>query len=424
MANRLQLRRDGAQQWANINPILAQGELGIEIDTSRIKIGDGVTPWNSLRYERPLETESNTANTLVKRDADGNFEAGAITGSLVGNSATATRLANARQITLGGDMSGSGTFDGSANLTITAELNYQPGLPHYDANDLDATGTYTQITLDSRGRVTAATNPTTLSEYGIADAQAADTDLQSIADMTSFGLMSRQAEGTITTRTLTGGSGRLVINNGNGQSSNPFIDLADTTVIVGYYNPTGNLDTPLVSVNLPDDDTVNTTEFTVDRYGRLTQALTIPIATATQGSEVSAFDNSTTYARYAKVKNASNRLYEAIAAISSGGGEPTHTDTSDTGSWRYLGTAVTPQKGLASFNQEDFDVTAWNPASGYEGGFVTIAENGVDNLQLQNNRISFADGNTKEDFELDQELTSTTGYRAVSYTHLTLPTKA
>ena len=419
MANRLQLRRDGAQQWANINPILAQGELGIEIDTSRIKIGDGVTPWNSLRYERPLETESNTANTLVKRDADGNFEAGAITGSLVGNSATATRLANARQITLGGDMSGSGTFDGSANLTITAELNYQPGLPHYDANDLDATGTYTQITLDSRGRVTAATNPTTLSEYGIADAQAADTDLQSIADMTSFGLMSRQAEGTITTRTLTGGSGRLVINNGNGQSSNPFIDLADTTVIVGYYNPTGNLDTPLVSVNLPDDDTVNTTEFTVDRYGRLTQALTIPIATATQGSEVSAFDNSTTYARYAKVKNASNRLYEAIAAISSGGGEPTHTDTSDTGSWRYLGTAVTPQKGLASFNQEDFDVTAWNPASGYEGGFVTIAENGVDNLQLQNNRISFADGNTKEDFELDQELTSTTGYRGFNYLNYT-----
>ena len=49
-----------------------------------------------LKYERPIETESNTANTLVKRDADGNFEAGAITASLVGNAATATRLANAR----------------------------------------------------------------------------------------------------------------------------------------------------------------------------------------------------------------------------------------------------------------------------------------------------------------------------------------
>ena len=63
---------------------------GIEIDTSRIKVGDGVTAWNSLKYERPIETESNTANTLVKRDADGNFEAGAITASLVGNVAMAT----------------------------------------------------------------------------------------------------------------------------------------------------------------------------------------------------------------------------------------------------------------------------------------------------------------------------------------------
>ena len=49
MANRIQLRRGGAQEWANANPILAQGELGIELDTGRIKIGDGVTSWNSLR---------------------------------------------------------------------------------------------------------------------------------------------------------------------------------------------------------------------------------------------------------------------------------------------------------------------------------------------------------------------------------------
>ena len=76
MANRIQLRRDGAQQWANVNPILAQGELGIEIDTSRLKVEMVLLLGNSLKYERPIETESNTANTLVKRDADGNFEAG------------------------------------------------------------------------------------------------------------------------------------------------------------------------------------------------------------------------------------------------------------------------------------------------------------------------------------------------------------
>ena len=66
MANRIQLRRDGAQQWANVNPILAQGELGIEIDTSRLKIGDGVTSWNSLKYERPIKGAIDEVNKNKK----------------------------------------------------------------------------------------------------------------------------------------------------------------------------------------------------------------------------------------------------------------------------------------------------------------------------------------------------------------------
>ena len=64
---------------------------------------------------------------------------------------------------------------------------------------------------------------------------------------------------------------------------------------------------------------------------------------------------------------------------------------------------ATEQKGLASFAQEDFDVDS--------NGHVTIAAAGVDNTQLQNNLLRFADGNASEDFELDNELTSTTGYR-------------
>ena len=379
MANRIQLRRDGAQQWANVNPILAQGELGIEIDTSRLKVGDGVTAWNSLKYERPIETESNTANTLVKRDADGNFEAGAITASLVGNSATATRLANARNIALGGDMSGSGTFDGSSNLTITAELNYVPTLPHYDANDLAATGTYSQVTIDSRGRIINASTPTTLSAYGIADAQPLDTDLTALANMTTFGILSRQSEGTIVSRSITGGSNRIIVQNGTGQTNNPFIDLADTTVVVGTYNPVGNLDTPLISATT-GDETVNTTNFTVDRYGRLTYAQTSAIATAKQGTKVAVYNAGSAYPRYSITKNSADKLYQAIADIGAGAGEPTHTDTSDAGSWRYLSSAVAPQKGIASFAQEDFDVTSWIDPE--QGGHVTIAERGVDNFCL------------------------------------------
>ncbi len=50
MADRLQLRRDTAAAWALANPVLADGEFGYERDTLQFKVGNGVTPWNSLPY--------------------------------------------------------------------------------------------------------------------------------------------------------------------------------------------------------------------------------------------------------------------------------------------------------------------------------------------------------------------------------------
>lgn len=49
--NRLiRVRRGTAAQWSLANPILASGEPGQETDTNKLKIGDGVTAWNSLGY--------------------------------------------------------------------------------------------------------------------------------------------------------------------------------------------------------------------------------------------------------------------------------------------------------------------------------------------------------------------------------------
>ena len=39
-----------AAQWTSVNPTLAKGEFGIEIDTNLIKVGDGVTTWKNLSY--------------------------------------------------------------------------------------------------------------------------------------------------------------------------------------------------------------------------------------------------------------------------------------------------------------------------------------------------------------------------------------
>jgi len=48
----IQLRRGTAAQWEEVNPTLAEGELGFETDTKKIKVGDGTTAWNSLFYVR------------------------------------------------------------------------------------------------------------------------------------------------------------------------------------------------------------------------------------------------------------------------------------------------------------------------------------------------------------------------------------
>jgi hypothetical protein len=64
-------------------------------------------------------TNSNTASTIVKRDASGNFSAGIITASLGGNASTATTLQFSRTIGINGGATGSATaFNGGSNITI------------------------------------------------------------------------------------------------------------------------------------------------------------------------------------------------------------------------------------------------------------------------------------------------------------------
>lgn len=49
----MQHKTGTAAQWTKANPTLAKGEIGVELDTNNLKIGDGVTAWNSLSYLVP-----------------------------------------------------------------------------------------------------------------------------------------------------------------------------------------------------------------------------------------------------------------------------------------------------------------------------------------------------------------------------------
>jgi hypothetical protein len=65
MAVQIQLRNDTAANWTSANPVLAQGEMGVESDTGKVKLGDGSTAWSSLDYAPltgiPQEIDGGTA---------------------------------------------------------------------------------------------------------------------------------------------------------------------------------------------------------------------------------------------------------------------------------------------------------------------------------------------------------------------------
>lgn len=64
---RIQLRRDTAENWKTVNPLLLEGECGIELDTGKFKFGDGTKKWNELSY----------AGTQVKIQGEGEVITGA-----------------------------------------------------------------------------------------------------------------------------------------------------------------------------------------------------------------------------------------------------------------------------------------------------------------------------------------------------------
>ncbi len=88
------------------------------------------------------------------------------------------------------------TVDGTNSSSLT---NAQLSL-----TKVGTAGTYKSVTTDDFGRVTAGSNPTTLAEYGITDAQALDADLTAIAALAgTSGFLKKTAADTWTLDTTT-----------------------------------------------------------------------------------------------------------------------------------------------------------------------------------------------------------------------------
>lgn len=172
----IKLKRGNLINFENVT--LQAGEPAFVMDTGKLYIGNG------------------TDKILINPD---NL-----------NSETATKLANARLITVSGDGSGSTSFDGSANTTISLVL----------ANTGVAAGTYTKVTVDAKGRITSATNMV-----------ANDVPNITLSKITDAGTVASKNVGT--------GSGNIPILDSNGKldtSILPSITISDTFVINSQTN--------------------------------------------------------------------------------------------------------------------------------------------------------------------------------------------
>lgn len=48
--HKIQIRRGTLADWTSTNPTLALGEIALTTDTRQLKIGNGTTAWNSLKF--------------------------------------------------------------------------------------------------------------------------------------------------------------------------------------------------------------------------------------------------------------------------------------------------------------------------------------------------------------------------------------
>jgi hypothetical protein len=109
-------------------------------------------------------TASNTASTIVRRDASGNFVAGTITAALSGNATTATAWATARDLSLTGDATATlvnvkGDAAVSAALTL-ATVNTNVGT-------FGSTTSIPVVTVNAKGLVTAVSTAAISTSFNV-----------------------------------------------------------------------------------------------------------------------------------------------------------------------------------------------------------------------------------------------------------------
>jgi hypothetical protein len=137
---------------------------------------------------------SAAAGSFTTINASGTIT-GNLTGAVTGNATTATTLANARTITIDGDVDATATaFDGSTNITLTTTLD-NSGVT---AASYGSSTAIPVITVDAKGRITAASTAAISSALTIAADSGSNDTVTVGTDTLTFAGTSNEIETTVT----------------------------------------------------------------------------------------------------------------------------------------------------------------------------------------------------------------------------------
>ena len=137
---------------------------------------------------------SAAAGSFTTINASGTIT-GNLTGAVTGNATTATTLANARTITIDGDVDATATaFDGSTNITLTTTLD-NTGVT---AASYGSSTAIPVITVDAKGRITAASTAAISSALTIAADSGSNDTVTVGTDTLTFAGTSNEIETTVT----------------------------------------------------------------------------------------------------------------------------------------------------------------------------------------------------------------------------------
>jgi hypothetical protein len=261
MSTIIQLRRDSATNWTNNNPTLRAGEVGVDLTTGKIKVGDGSTAWTTLTYftgdlsslgslaylsAAPAGTLTGTtlSSTVVSSSLT---SVGTLTNLTVTNTITGSVSGNAGTVTDGVYTTDTGTVTNTmlAGSISNAKLSNSSITVNGTSISLGgsqtvtaAAGTLTGTTLNStvvNSSLTSVGTLTSLAVHGSSTLDNSNISTDGLGNITAVSFIGNGASLTGITNTQISGLGTMSTQNANS------VDITGGS-ITGLSTPTGGSD--------------------------------------------------------------------------------------------------------------------------------------------------------------------------------------